>query len=406
TNEDEDRTLALVRRDLNFMQRVSEEYDGKVLKSTGDGLLISFNSAVQAVRAGMKFQASINELAKKLPPDKVLEHRIGIHLGDVFLGEDDVFGDGVNIAARLQTQAEPGGICVSQTVYDVVKNRLSLKATYLGPRELKNIREAVPVYQILLAAQGADAAGVETDTPDGVSTGPPGWVWLAAGGGVAVILGLILIVFIQDPPPPTGPIAQPPPVQPEPDPPDPGPDATEPQPPGPPPGDDRDRRVTESDLRAVQDRYLPVYDFDSLVRWMGERLPESAIYDYYQERERTYRFLREFFDQFERELTFYHRDRPLVIPPTRDDPGGRIYSDQPGRIVIMAPGSRPQSGELEDLEPWDVARIMVAMMADRFDGPRQIPGDLRDGLQAFLRTYHLEDRMRQLIRERRPPRRR
>ncbi len=150
---DEEHTLNLVQRDLSAMSRVCEQFDGKVLKWTGDGLLLYFTSAVQAVACALKIQQAIAATAHELPPEEVLQHRIGIHLGDVFVSATDVMGDGVNIAARLQAEAVPGGICISQVVYDVVKKRLALKASYLGPRELKHIHEPIPLYQIILDAQ-------------------------------------------------------------------------------------------------------------------------------------------------------------------------------------------------------------------------------------------------------------
>lgn len=147
---DEEHTLQSICRDLQLMSELCQRFEGRVLKSTGDGLLMYFTSAISAVACAVEIQQALAEAAIRLPPQDVLSHRIGIHLGDVFFSDDDVMGNGVNIAARLQTLAAPGGICMSQTVYDVVKNGLSLSATYLGPRELKNITEAVPVYQILL----------------------------------------------------------------------------------------------------------------------------------------------------------------------------------------------------------------------------------------------------------------
>lgn len=149
---DEERTLELIRRDLQLMSECCMKFEGHVLKSTGDGLLIYFASAISAVACALEIQKALATAATNLSPDDILRHRIGIHLGDVFFSEDDVMGNGVNIAARLQTLAPPGGICISQTVYDVVKSGLPVSATYLGPQELKNIREAVPVYQILLAS--------------------------------------------------------------------------------------------------------------------------------------------------------------------------------------------------------------------------------------------------------------
>ena len=152
---DEEHTLKLIDRDLNLMANICHQFEGRVLKSTGDGLLMYFASAIQAVACATEIQKSLAEAAANLPQKDVLIHRIGIHLGDVFFSENDVMGNGVNIAARLQSEAEPGGICISQTVYDVVKNNLSLQATFLGARELKNIRDAIPIYQILLASQTA-----------------------------------------------------------------------------------------------------------------------------------------------------------------------------------------------------------------------------------------------------------
>ncbi|WP_017325372.1 adenylate/guanylate cyclase domain-containing protein [Synechococcus sp. PCC 7336] len=148
----EEHTLNLVQRDLNIMSQLCKQHGGHVLKFTGDGLLIYFSSAFRAVTCAQEFQHAMARAANSLPESDALWHRCGIHLGDVFVSETDVMGDGVNIAARLQGEAQPGGVCMSQTVYDVVKKRLTLKATYLGPRDLKNIQEPVHVYQILMAA--------------------------------------------------------------------------------------------------------------------------------------------------------------------------------------------------------------------------------------------------------------
>jgi class 3 adenylate cyclase len=147
-SEDEEGTLKLIQRDLSLMGDLCEQAGGQVLKSTGDGLLLSFTSAVQAVSCGQDIQAQLAELAGGRSPQDSLQHRIGIHLGDMLFSHSDVLGNGVNIAARLQTQSVPGGICISQTVYDVVKARLDLNAQFLGPLHLKNIREPVPAYQI------------------------------------------------------------------------------------------------------------------------------------------------------------------------------------------------------------------------------------------------------------------
>ncbi|MDJ0708452.1 MAG: adenylate/guanylate cyclase domain-containing protein [Leptolyngbyaceae cyanobacterium MO_188.B28] len=145
---DEESALNIIQRDLQLLADLCQRHQGQVLKSTGDGLLMSFVSAVQAVACALEMQKMLAELINTLPADNVLQHRIGIHLGDVLFQQSDVFGNGVNIAARLEAEAEPGGICISQIVYDVVKARLDLNATFLGPLNLKNIKEAVSAYQL------------------------------------------------------------------------------------------------------------------------------------------------------------------------------------------------------------------------------------------------------------------
>ncbi|MBN1943347.1 MAG: adenylate/guanylate cyclase domain-containing protein [Phycisphaerae bacterium] len=188
--KNEDQTLQLAKRDMAAIDEICRQCEGRVLKNTGDGLLMYFESATQAVACAMRAQAHFVSVAKKVPAEEQLQHRIGIHLGDVFVSDDDVMGDGVNVAARLQAEAPPGGICVSQTVYDVVKNRLGVKVTYLGPRELKNIREAVPVYQILLDAAGFGEKPIRADNR-------AGWKWILAGAlGAVVLAGGIVATWL------------------------------------------------------------------------------------------------------------------------------------------------------------------------------------------------------------------
>src|ERR1019366_8950737 len=159
-HSDEVGTLRLLQRDFAEMRRLCADFEGQVLKTTGDGLLLTFTSAVQAVACALAMQRQFAAEAKGQPSQGgALQHRIGIHLGDVLVQDQDVMGDGVNIASRLQAEAEPGGICISQTVYDVVKNKLEMNVVSLGARELKNITHAMPVYQLLLDAQAMDASG-------------------------------------------------------------------------------------------------------------------------------------------------------------------------------------------------------------------------------------------------------
>lgn len=141
--------VALLDRDFEIMRTTCQRYEGRVLKSMGDGLLMYFNSATKAVTCAQEIQQVL------LPNDNLLSHlalrhRIGIHLGEVFFDGDDVLGIGVNVAARLQSIADPGSICISQTVFEVVKNQLPLTINSLGTRTLKGIPEAIMVYAIVI----------------------------------------------------------------------------------------------------------------------------------------------------------------------------------------------------------------------------------------------------------------
>lgn len=175
---DEEGTLTLIQRDLELIAEQCECFGGKVLKSTGDGLLMSFYSAVQAVLCSQEVQKQFAKMTEGLPREEYLQHRIGIHLGDVLFSHEDVLGNGVNIAARLQTKSTPGGICISQTVYDVVKARVDINASYLGPLQLKNIQEPVTAYQI--PAPGQAATMVVTQPPGAIASPPPSTIASAA----------------------------------------------------------------------------------------------------------------------------------------------------------------------------------------------------------------------------------
>ncbi|MBD2260090.1 adenylate/guanylate cyclase domain-containing protein [Pseudanabaena sp. FACHB-2040] len=156
---DEESTLRLIDRDLKLIGELCEAFEGTLLKSTGDGLLVYFVSAVQAVSCALEIQQRLADLNQDQTGVPGLMHRIGIHLGDILVNESDVMGNGVNITARLQTYAKPGGLCISQTIHDVVKARLQLNAAFLGPLKLKNIQEPVPAYQVDPLPENEDAEG-------------------------------------------------------------------------------------------------------------------------------------------------------------------------------------------------------------------------------------------------------
>lgn len=138
----------LLKRDFHLMGEICQRYQGQVLKNLGDGLLMYFASAVKAVTCSIQIQKTIATEAATSPSGRVLIHRIGIHLGDVCLIGGDVLGLGVNIAARLQKEAAPGKICISQNVYDVVKDHLNLDVETLGEQQLKGVPYRITLYQI------------------------------------------------------------------------------------------------------------------------------------------------------------------------------------------------------------------------------------------------------------------
>ncbi len=147
---DEDRTLARLRAlRSDLIDPTIAVHNGRIVKRTGDGILIEFRSVVDAVRCAIEVQNGMLERNAGLPPERRIEFRVGIHLGDVVEEADgDLMGDGVNIAARLEGIAKPGAICLSEDAYRQVKGRLDLAVTDLGPIELKNIAEPIRVYSL------------------------------------------------------------------------------------------------------------------------------------------------------------------------------------------------------------------------------------------------------------------
>lgn len=127
-----------------------KEYGGRLVKTTGDGVLIEFPSAVDAVLCSVAVQREMTEREADIPEDHRIIYRVGINLGEIIIEGDDIFGDGVNIAARLEALAEPGGIRISRAVFSNVKGKLDLGFSDLGPQKVKNIAEPIPTYQVLL----------------------------------------------------------------------------------------------------------------------------------------------------------------------------------------------------------------------------------------------------------------
>jgi adenylate cyclase len=128
------------------------EHRGRIVKTTGDGLLVEYTSVVDALRCATEIQSAMAEANAPIAAEKRVEFRIGINVGDIVVEDGDIFGDGVNVAARLEGLAEPGGICVSARVQEDVAGRLDLTFDDLGEQSLKNIARSVRVYRVRLAA--------------------------------------------------------------------------------------------------------------------------------------------------------------------------------------------------------------------------------------------------------------
>src|SRR5436309_13506168 len=124
------------------------EHRGRIVKTTGDGLLVEFPSVVDAVRCAVELQREMALRNDGVPKERRIEFRIGINLGDIIIDKDDIYGDGVNVAARLEALAEPGGICVSRVVRDQVRDKVDFGFEDLGEQQVKNIARPIRVYRV------------------------------------------------------------------------------------------------------------------------------------------------------------------------------------------------------------------------------------------------------------------
>src|ERR1700729_2129828 len=195
---DEDRILGRLRAlRSDLLDPTVALHHGRVVKRTGDGILIEFRSVVAAVRCAIEVQNGMAERNAGVPAERRIEFRIGIHLGDVVEEADgDLMGDGVNIAARLESMAKPGAICLSEQAYWQVKSRLDLKVSDLGATQLKNIAEPVHVYSLEVGqpseSKPASAAPLPVKRKNGT---PAPWRsgWRSRWPTLAAALALALI---------------------------------------------------------------------------------------------------------------------------------------------------------------------------------------------------------------------
>jgi adenylate cyclase len=163
SQKDEALAMELLEEHRRLARPHFARHGGKEIKTIGDAFLVEFDSALEAVRCASDIQQSLHEMNSARPLERRVTLRIGIHLGDVIHTQNDVYGDAVNVASRIEPLAPPGGICISEQVYDHVKNKADFQLVSLGKKELKNVGEAVEVFRLVLPWERREAAGATLD---------------------------------------------------------------------------------------------------------------------------------------------------------------------------------------------------------------------------------------------------
>ena len=170
TGEDEDATHLRLSQYLDLISSTVEHHRGRVMHYAGDAVLAMFEAVVDALSAGVAIQNELHTRNQDLPDERKVRFRIGVNLGDVIEDRGDIYGDGVNVAARLESLADAGGICISESVRTAVGNKLGLDFEFMGEQEVKNIAEPVRAYRVMLRAmqpeQAAASGSQDTELPD------------------------------------------------------------------------------------------------------------------------------------------------------------------------------------------------------------------------------------------------
>ena len=186
--EDEDATVHTLKAYRELIGNLIHKYHGRVVDSPGDNILSEFASVVNAVRSAVDIQKELKARNTELSENRRMEFRIGINLGDVIEDEGRIYGDGVNIAARIEGLSQSGGICISRTAYDHVKSKLSLGYEYIGEHAVKNIAEPVKVYRVLMEPEAAGKVIGKKRTK------PRRWQW-AIVASVILVLGVAAVAI-------------------------------------------------------------------------------------------------------------------------------------------------------------------------------------------------------------------
>jgi adenylate cyclase len=204
--EDEEETVRTITAHREVMAKLIEKHQGRVVDSPGDNLLADFTSVLDAVRCAVEIQEELKAQNSQIPENRRMEFRIGINMGDVIQEGERIYGDGVNIAARVEGLAEAGGICISGTVYEHIKNKLALWNEYLGEHDVKNIAEPVRVYKVRMEP------GVAAEERSEKRAGLRRWQWMALGIAAGLVVGIgalsIWYFYLRPSPQPAGVISE------------------------------------------------------------------------------------------------------------------------------------------------------------------------------------------------------
>jgi len=194
--EDEVGTIRTLNAYKGMMSNLIQQHHGRVVDAPGDNVLAEFGSVVDAVECAVEIQKDLKTRNAEVPENRRMEFRIGVNLGDVVEEGERIFGDGVNIAARIESLAEAGGVCISGTAFDQVRNKLNLGYEYLGEQTVKNIAVPVRVYRVLMEPEAAGKVIVERKAK------PTQWQRVAIGLVVVVVIAAIVIWKLSTPPAP------------------------------------------------------------------------------------------------------------------------------------------------------------------------------------------------------------